>query len=230
MAMTEQPASSTSVSYGVARMHRWRVWWFMACAPLWWMAVWLINHYLLRVPVDPWVRMTADVGLLVWVMWRLWQQKRPLADIGLTPDWWGREAFIGLVVGCGLWLIAQVPIWFVRWFNISIPAGALPSIATPIQWVYVLIIAVCQEIVWRGYLLTELHRLYRLSSSVVMAVVAFTMFRFGEAVILDWFVVPSSLYVAGWLCVVYLWRRSLIAPIVAHAAISGLGLAGLRPW
>lgn len=228
--MSEQPAVSSSLSHSRVRTPRWCIWWFVACAPVWWMALWLINHHLLGAPVRPWVRLTADVGLLVWVIWRLRQQKQHLAEIGLTTDWFGREALIGLLVGCGLWLIALMPVWFLRWFNINVPTAALPSIAAPAQWVHVIIIAVCEEIVWRGYVLTELHRLYRLSSSVVIAVLAYTAFRLGEAVALDWFVVPSSLYVGGWLCVVYLWRRSLIAPILAHIALSGLGLAGLRAW
>jgi membrane protease YdiL (CAAX protease family) len=176
------------------------------------------------------VTLAADLGLLAWVMWRLRKDGRNLADIGLTADWLGREAFIGLLIGCGLWVIAQMPVWLLQWLKINIPAAVLPSVGTPVQWLYVIVIALCEEIVWRGYVLTELHRLYRLSISVVMAVAAFAVFHLGEAMVLDWFVLPTSLYVGGWLSVLYLWRRSLIAPIVAHLVMSGLGLVGARPW
>jgi membrane protease YdiL (CAAX protease family) len=234
MTMTAQP--SRPPSDRVAAANRWRVWVILIAAPLLWLSLWLAGRALwpqlsrgttgleTGQPLRLWVTIVADMGLLVWVVWGLRKDGRGLADLGLTTDWLGREALIGAVIGLGLWAGAQVPLWLLRLMEVGVSYRFLPTVGLPTRWLYVVTVAVCEENIWRGYALTELHRLYRLSASVVMAVMAFATFRLGEVVLVDWLVLPLMLYVGGWLSVLYLWRRSLIAPIVARAVMGGLGL------
>jgi len=233
--MTEQVKPPTPSPNQVAAVSRRHVWVMLITAPLLWLSLWLVGRALwpqlsheatdleTGQPLRLWVAVVADIGLLLWVVWGLRKNGRGLADIGLTTDWLGREAIIGAVIGLGLWVGAQVPLWLLRLVGVDVSYRFLPVVGLPTHLLYVATVAVCEEIIWRGYAITELHRLYRLSASVVIAVMAFATFRLGEMALIDWLVLPLMLYVGGWLSVLYLWRRSLIAPIVARAVLGGLG-------
>ncbi len=200
-----------------------RIWAMIIAAPSLWLGLWLAGRTLGGL-IPPWVTLVADIILLMWVLTCLRSEKRGLTEIGLTTDWLRREAVIGLLVGLGLWIFAQIPGWLLRLIGIDFSYGSWLIADAPTRWFYAIGIGVCEEIIWRGYALTELHRLYRLSVSVVLAVVAFVVFHGGEAVLIHWMILPLMVYVGGWLCALSLWRRSLTAPIVARIVLGGLGL------
>jgi len=232
--MTVRAQPSPQPSDRVAAANGRRVWVILVVAPLLWLGLWLAGRTLwpqvsggvigqISQSLRPWVTLVTEISLLMWVA--LWLRKagRGLADIGLTADWLGRETLVGLLAGLILWVVAQVPLWLLGFRDMNPASGLRLTVGTPTRLLYVIGVAVCEEVIWRGYAITELHRLYRLSASVVIAVIAFAVFYLGQTVLVDWLTLPLMLYVGGWLSVLYLWRRSLIAPMVAHVVLGGLG-------
>jgi membrane protease YdiL (CAAX protease family) len=213
------------------------IWVVLLLAPLLWVSLWWVITMLApqsagqtvsgernAEQVRPWITVTTNIGLILWMTFWLWRSDGSLSDIGLKADWLGREALIGVLAGGLLWVVGLAPLWLLGFREWDPVASLVATPSLPIRFIQVSVVAVCEEIIWRGYVMTELHRFYRLSTSVVIAVIAFTTFYLGDAVLFDWLVFPLMLYLGGCLSLLYLWRRSLIAPIVARFVFSGLGL------
>jgi len=221
----------------IAKAGGWRVWALLIAAPVLWLGLWLASRALcmrlrggmagveaVSEQLRLWVTLVTELGLLGCIVFWLRKNGRALAAIGLTAGWPGREMLIGALAGLMLGAAALVPLWLLRLGHIVPGEWPLLLVRAPTQLIVAIGIAVCEEVIWRGYALTELHRLYRLSASVVIAVIAFATFYLGQAVLFDWLRLPLMLYVGGWLSVLYLWRRSLIAPIIAHIVLCCIGL------
>jgi membrane protease YdiL (CAAX protease family) len=213
-----------------------RVWVILIAAPLLWPGLWLMGVALRRrLNVEAmsvaemlrqfhqWIILAAEIGLFILVVLWLRRAGRRLADIGLKADWLGREAVIGLLAGLSLWALGLAPLWLLGFRELGPTYWVLLVFHQPIRLLYLIVIAVCEEVIWRGYAITELHRLYRLSASVFIAIFGFAAFHLGEAVLFDWLILPLMLYVGGWLSLLYLWRQSLVAPMVAHVVLDLLG-------
>jgi membrane protease YdiL (CAAX protease family) len=212
-----------------------QVWFVLILLPLAIQLIWLVALAIWRLKssepfgvsgtatlVQRWAVVGTEIGGVIWVARWLHKRGRSLAELGLKTEWFGRELLLGVIVGFLLWVGGSAPLWILGFRDIAPLHMLLLTVRSPSRFVKVALIAFCEEVIWRGYAITELHRLYRLSISIIMAVLAFSLFYLSQAVHTHWLLVPWSLYLGGGLSLLYLWRRSLVAPMVAHLVVGCL--------
>jgi membrane protease YdiL (CAAX protease family) len=161
----------------------------------------------------------ADISLLCLVLYFVWRNREPLPSIGLTPRNVWREAalgtllFVPLVLGMGL-------------IEKALEAGGLsvpqkpPSFLVPsgggqvaLAVLLLIVVAISEEVVFRGYLIQRFKAL--LKNPVAALVLSSAVFSMGHGYERSGGVVGVGILglIFG---IVYLWRKSLAAPMVMH--------------
>jgi membrane protease YdiL (CAAX protease family) len=166
-----------------------------------------------------------DVALVAVVLYFLWSSREKLSSIGLTL----RRPWRELALGAALYLPVSVALELVG--AVLQRAGLAPAIPPPflprsaaeevLASVLVLVVAVAEEVLFRGYLLLRLRALTRSTTAAVS--IAALVFASGHTYQGIGGVVATSLMAVA-LSLVYLWRRSLIAPMVVHFIQDFIGL------
>lgn len=191
-----------------------------------------------RLELTPFVRLAAvvisrDLGLLALVLYFVWRDGTPFARVGWRRQHAWREALLGLV------LFVPVSVGL-AWLGLALQrAGlsgsgpghhALQPPATRLGLVFgcllVLVVAVTEETVFRGFLYRRLQGL--LGSAVAAALLSSAVFACGHG-----YEGVSGMIAAGVFGVVmagiFAWRGSLVAPMVIHA-LQDLVAVVLLPW
>jgi membrane protease YdiL (CAAX protease family) len=161
-----------------------------------------------------------DLALLSLVLFFLWRNRERLRAIG----WTSRQVWREIAWGVGLF----IPVFFgaayleslLKSAGLSTPARPLPSLQAPdkagdiaLAILLVLVVAVAEESIFRGYLIL---RFERISQSVALAVVlsAF-IFSLGHG-----YEGSAGVVTVGTIglvfALVYRWRNSLVAPMTMH--------------
>lgn len=168
-----------------------------------------------------------DLALLSLVLYFVWRNGEGFAALGWRAQHVGREALIGLAL--------FVPIFFgvaaleqaLRHSGLSAP-DALPPFLTPtsgpeylLALVLLVVVAVTEETIFRGYLLLRFRTVTR--SAVLAVALSTILFALGHG-----YEGSVGLIAVGTLglvfALVYLWRRSLVAPTVMHFVQNFIGL------
>ena len=217
--MTERSTSSASAgsAQGAASSPSWQVALVLLGAP----AFQALLFFASRLDLATFSRFAFVAGLvteyvvLALVLVFLRQRGMLLADIGLTTERWPREVMIGLVAGILLFILAGVGGYLVEQILPStISREPRPTWAALVYGFALLTaFAPIEEIVWRGYAMAFLEERMRSRWAVVMV----TSVAFGA---LHWWGGPATIVMATVMGVafsmLYLWRRTLTANIVAH--------------
>jgi membrane protease YdiL (CAAX protease family) len=161
-----------------------------------------------------------DLSLVALVLFFLWRNGEPFQAIGWGAGHWGQEALVGLVLFPPLSLGATWLDGALHALGLSAPATPLPAL-TPgrspgevlLAVVLVAVVALSEETMFRGYLILRLESITGSPvAAVLLSALVFSMGHGyeGSAGVLT--VAMMGIAFAG----VYLWRRSLVAPIVLH--------------
>lgn len=161
-----------------------------------------------------------DLSLVCLILFFLWRNGEPLSRIGWTLRGAWREAILGAVL--------FVPVFFGAVFlekgllrlGLSAPATSLPKIFdvdgvpdTVLACVLVVVVAISEETIFRGYLLLRFGPLVR--DPVAAVLLSSLIFSLGHGYEGSAGLVTVGV-LGGVFAVVYLWRGSLVAPIVMH--------------
>ncbi len=169
-----------------------------------------------------------DLSLLSLVLYFLWINRETLASIGLTFAKAGKELLIGI------WLYLPVVIMVglleraLLAAGLSGPSERLAGLSahksTPeyvLASVLVMVVAVTEETIFRGYLLIRFRNV--LASTTAAVIVSSIIFSLGHG-----YEGSAGIVVTGTIGLVFaliaLWRRSLVAPIVMHFLQDFLGI------
>ncbi len=159
-----------------------------------------------------------DLSLVALLLFFLWRNREPFSWIGLTHRNLLGEALLGVLLYVPFAFITG---WLERVFErsgLSAPGPSSPfafrgtgDLALAIFMVVV--VAIAEEAIFRGYLL---RRFIAITGSATFSVVLSTViFALGHG-----YEGTASVLTVGvmglFLAVLYLWRRSLVAPIVLH--------------
>lgn len=171
---------------------------------------------------------SRDLGLVALIFFFLYRNgERPVA-LGLTGRHAGREIALGVGLFVPLFIGAQMLEVFLRSAGLSGPPSTGPNLVPapdPVDLllaiVLVTVVAISEEIIFRGYLLLRFSRLLRgLGGAALLSAAVFSIghgYEGGAGV-----VTVGAIGLA--LALVYLWRRSLVAPMVIHFLLDFLAI------
>lgn len=171
--------------------------------------------------------MLNDIPLLCLVVYFVWRNEEPFPSIGLTLRRGWREAIIGAVLFVPLTLGMGLVERLIRAAGLSLPQGPPPFLVPAgggqiaIALLFLIVVAVSEEVIFRGYLIRRFTTLTRNpTAALVLSSAVFAMGhgyeRSGGALGVG----ILGLIFGG----VYLWRRSLIAPMVMHFIQDFIGI------
>jgi membrane protease YdiL (CAAX protease family) len=173
-----------------------------------------------------------DAALTVLILFFLWTAGERFSTIGWTSRRLGREIALGVALYPVVLALISVVGWLAQATGLSAPsappAALVPRSAaeTTLAALLVVVVAISEETIFRGYLL---RRLRAITGSTAAAVALSTLvFAAGHTYSGATGVVAVAT-LAIVFAAIYLWRGSLVAPIVLHLLQDLLGLI-VAPW
>ncbi|MCL5097854.1 MAG: CPBP family intramembrane metalloprotease [Candidatus Omnitrophica bacterium] len=161
----------------------------------------------------------SDLSLLCLVLYLVWRNGESFRRIGWTRTKWGGEIGWGMVLFLPAVIGANALEQALRALGLSAPSK-LPSFLSAtgvggiiLACVLVVVVAVVEETVFRGYLILRIRTVTRRTSlAVVLSSVVFSLGHGyeGTAGVISVFVLGVVF------ALIYVWRKSLIAPMVMH--------------
>ena len=161
-----------------------------------------------------------DLSLLALILFFLWRNKEAISHIGWTAQHVWQDIAIGAVLFAPMFFGAAQLDRFLSRLGFSSPTTPLPSLepskSTPemlLALVLVIIVALTEESIFRGYLLLRFQAITRSPFwSVILTAVVFSLGHGYEG--------TAGVITVGAMglvfCLVYIWRKSLVAPVTMH--------------
>ena len=161
-----------------------------------------------------------DVGLVCLILFFLWRNGEPVNRAGWTWRHPVRELIIGVACFVPVFLGAALLERVMLRAGLSGPATPLPSFLKEqglaeglLAVILVMVVALAEETIFRGYLLLRLLPILRSKTAAVL--VSSAIFAVGHG-----YEGSAGLATVGVMgavfALIYLWRGSLVAPIVMH--------------
>jgi uncharacterized protein len=174
-----------------------------------------------------------DLGLVSLILFFLWRNGENVERIGWSFRPAVREAALGAALFIPFVFGAALLEWGLLSLGLSRPATPTPSFLAArgsaeflLAAVLVAVVAVTEETIFRGYLLLRFQTLLR--SPALAVLLSSVIFSLGHG-----YEGSAGLVTVGVMgavfAVIYLWRRSLVAPIVMHFLQDFLSIV-LLPW
>jgi membrane protease YdiL (CAAX protease family) len=172
-----------------------------------------------------------DLGLVSLILFFVWRNGEPVAGLGWTLKHGRQEFFLGVALFVPLFFSANLLERALLAVGFSVPSTPLPSL-TPardttelvLAVVLVVIVAVAEETIFRGYLILRLKAIT--ASPAAAVVLSAVIFSLGHGYEGSAGVVTVGAMGAVF-ALVYLWRESLVAPIVMHFLQDFIGIVML---
>ncbi len=172
--------------------------------------------------------MLRDLALVCLVAFFLWRNRERFAAIGWRTRGWWKEALIGvLLFGPVFFGLAQFENGLAQ-MGLSTPSRELPSFLTAsgggqfaLATALVVIVAFSEETLFRGYLILRLGSVT--GSAAAAVVLSSVVFSVGHGYEGSAGVVTVGTFGAI-AALVYLWRGSLVAPMLMHFLQDFLGI------
>lgn len=174
-----------------------------------------------------------DLGLVSLILFFLWRNGEPINWIG----WTFKNSWKEIGLGIGLYIPFFIAAGFLeralQVAGLSVPSTPLPSFMAArgmveifLAIVLVTVVAVAEETIFRGYLILRLKAIT--VSPAAAALLSAAIFSLGHGYEGSAGVVTVG--VMGLVfALVYMWRQSLVAPIVMHFLQDFIGIV-LLPW
>lgn len=161
-----------------------------------------------------------DLGLVSLIVFFLWRNREPVERIGWTFVRGWRDAVLGAVLFALIFFGSSFLEEILKAAGFTAPATPLPqSLAAGdsteffIAGALVVVVAIAEEIIFRGYLVLRLQAVT--GSGLAAAILSSIVFALGHG-----YEGNVGVVVVGWMglvfALVYLWRKSLVAPMVMH--------------
>jgi len=178
-----------------------------------------------------------DLALIALIFFFVWRNKEPVSCLGLKMDGLFKEVIVGVIFFFPLFYSASMIDSFLMSIGFHSPSMPVPDLMIKNNWeqivlavVLVSVVAFAEETIFRGYLLLRFQKLWK---NPVTAVVASSfIFSLGHGYEGSAGVITVG-FIGAFLAVMYLWRKSLIAPMIMHflqdfVSIILIGLYGAK--
>jgi membrane protease YdiL (CAAX protease family) len=159
-----------------------------------------------------------DLSLVFLILFFIWHNREPLGQIGWTSLRAHREILIGMALFLPLFLFASVLDSFLVGLGLSSSNTVVPPVpASPFIFtltiILVIVVAISEETIFRGYIILRLRTVTR--SLWAAAVLSAVIFSIGHGYEGNAGVVTIG--ILGFIyALIYIWRQSLVAPVVLH--------------
>jgi uncharacterized protein len=161
-----------------------------------------------------------DLSLVCLVAFFLWRNHEPVVRLGWTVRTWATEALLGVLLFVPMAMIASFVEKVLGSAGFTTGSKAAQAALTPhgtsefvLAFFLVAVVAVAEETIFRGYLILRFEALT--SNAAAAALLSALVFSVGHGYEGAAGVVTVGV-IGLMLAAVYLWRRSLAAPIVMH--------------
>jgi membrane protease YdiL (CAAX protease family) len=161
-----------------------------------------------------------DLALVSLILFFVWRNGEPVNWIGLTFKNVWKEIALGIGLYIPLFFAAGLFESALRVAGLSVPSTPLPSfmaargmIEMLLAIVLVAVVALAEETIFRGYLILRLKTIT--ASPTVAVLLSAAIFSLGHGYEGSAGVVTVGI-MGIVLAIIYMWRQSLVAPIVMH--------------
>ncbi|HZD60228.1 MAG TPA: type II CAAX endopeptidase family protein [Anaerolineae bacterium] len=180
---------------------------------------------------------SRDLALVFLILFFAWRNGEPISKLGLTfRNGWG-DIVLGVALFIPFTFITGLLESVLRAAGLSTPSTPLPSFLAVrglaqilLAFILVIIVALAEETIFRGYLILRFTAVTKsLAAAVLLSAVIFSLGHGYEG--------SAGVVIVGFMglvfALIYLWRKSLVAPITMHflqdfIAILLLPLLGMR--
>jgi CAAX protease family protein len=175
-----------------------------------------------------WATILRDFALVSLIFYFLWRNGEPIRHLG----WTLKNIWKDIGIGIGLF----IPFYFATGLlekglqsaGFSAPATPLPSYLTAedipqilLAFFLVAVVAVAEEIIFRGYLILRFKTLSK--STVAAVVISAFIFSLGHGYEGSAGVITVG-FIGALFGIIYLWRRSLVPTMVMHFLLDFIGI------
>ena len=169
-----------------------------------------------------------DLALVSLILFFVWRNNEPVTWIGWTLKNSRKEIVLGIVLFIPLTFGTGLLENGLRAMGLSIPSTPLPSFLAArgmaeflLAFVLVVIVALAEETIFRGYLILRLKAVTaKPTAAVLLSAVIFSLGHGYEG--------SAGVVTVGVMglvfALVYMWRQSLVAPIVMHFLQDFIGI------
>jgi uncharacterized protein len=160
-----------------------------------------------------------DLSLVSLVLYFIWRNGEPLRDLGWTFKNGWRDVFLGLALFLPFTYVARILDTVLRHAGLSPPTVQAKALMAhgpgevALGLALVIIVALAEETIFRGYLMLRFQGAHL--SPVAAAVLSSLIFALGHGYEGTAGVV-TVIYMGLTFAFIYLWRGSLVAPIIMH--------------
>ena len=174
-----------------------------------------------------------DLGLVSLILFFLWRNGEGAIKVGWTFHRWWKEVALGIGLFIPLYVSAAVVEKFLQAAGFSVPSTPLPALEAArnigdfvLALLLVLVVAVVEETIFRGYLILRFKTLF--DSRIFLALSSAVIFSLGHG-----YEGTAGVITVGYMgfvfALIYLWRGSLAAPMVMHFLQDFIGIV-LAPF
>jgi membrane protease YdiL (CAAX protease family) len=175
--------------------------------------------------------MLRDLALVSLIAFFLWRNGELVGMVGWKASGAGREIVLGLTLFLPFLAVTSVIERVFQAAGLSTPSMPLPRFLTAaglgeyaLASLLVVVVAIAEETIFRGYLLLRLRAVTQ--STAAAALLSAFVFSLGHGY--EGAAGVATVGVMGLIfAVIYLWRRSLVAPVVMHFLQDFLGIVVL---
>lgn len=172
-----------------------------------------------------------DLALVGLILYFLWRNGEPRVRIGWARPFPVKELAVGLFIFIPFFAGAGLLATYLAKAGLSAPSTPLPPSVLPqgagefvLAFLLVLIVAVAEETIFRGYLILRLHSVT--GNTTIAVLLSAALFSLGHGY--EGTARMVTVFAMGIvLALIYLWRRSLVAPMVVHFLQDFIALVAL---
>jgi membrane protease YdiL (CAAX protease family) len=187
-----------------------------------------VKQGILNFVLVAWATVLRDAGLVCLILFFLWRNGEPAERMGWNFKNIWRESVVGLGLFIPFYFGAGMLETLLQKAGLSLPLTPVPSYMTPsdmpkivLAVFLVTIVAMAEETIFRGYLIMRFQDLNTgAPTAIVLSAFLFSIGHGYEGTAGVITVGVMGLVFA----LVYLWRRSLVAPMIMHCLVDFISI------
>jgi membrane protease YdiL (CAAX protease family) len=169
-----------------------------------------------------------DLALVFLIIFFLWRNQESIHQIGWSFGNFWREFFLGIILFPFVFFGAGVLDQILNSIGFSIPSTPLPAALSAkgpgeliLAFFLVVVVAMAEETIFRGYLILRFGGITNnLVSAIILSALIFSIGHGYEGSA----GVVTVAALGAVFAIIYVWRRSLVAPIVMHFLQDFIGI------